>query len=166
MRGKVAIIMGSDSDFPQVEKGIQILKSFEVPFDVRVLSAHRVPKELEEYVESFESAGIDVVIAVAGKAAHLPGVIASRTTLPVIGVPILSSALSGMDALFSIVQMPPGIPVASVGIDGCVNAALLAIQMLAVKDESLKQALKAYRETMAQNVLKKDHEIRAKVGLV
>ena len=166
MRGKVAIIMGSDSDFPQVEKGIQILKSFEVPFDVRVLSAHRVPKELEEYVESFESAGVDVVIAVAGKAAHLPGVIASRTTLPVIGVPILSSALSGMDALFSIVQMPPGIPVAAVAIDGCVNAALLAIQMLAVKDDSLKQALKAYRDTMAQNVLKKDHEIREKVGLV
>lgn len=157
---KVAIIMGSDSDLPIVSKTVKILKEFKVDFEIRVLSAHRTPEATAEYAKGAEDTGIEVIIAAAGKAAHLPGVIAAYTTLPVIGIPIKSSALDGMDALLSIVQMPPGIPVATVGIDGAQNAGLLAIEILSVKYDYLKEALKLYRVNMQEEVAKKDLKVR------
>ena len=157
---KAAIIMGSDSDLPIVSKAVKILKEFKVDFEIRVLSAHRTPEATAEYAKEAEDIGIEVIIAAAGKAAHLPGVIAAYTTLPVIGIPIKSSALDGMDALLSIVQMPPGIPVATVGIDGAQNAGLLAIEILSVKYDYLKEALKLYRVNMQEEVAKKDLKVR------
>lgn len=157
---KVAVIMGSDSDLPIVSKAIKILKEFNVDYDVRVLSAHRTPDATAEYAKESEKAGFEVIIAAAGKAAHLPGVIAAYTILPVIGIPIKSSTLDGMDSLFSIVQMPPGIPVATVGIDGAENAGLLAIKILSLKHEVLKEALHLYRQKMREKVFKKDEKIR------
>ncbi len=157
---KVAIIMGSDSDLPIVSKTVKIPKEFKVDFEIRVLSAHRTPDATAEYAKEAEDTGIEVIIAAAGKAAHLPGVIAAYTTLPVIGIPIKSSALDGMDALLSIVQMPPGIPVATVGIDGAQNAGLLAIEILSVKYDYLKEALKLYRVNMQEEVAKKDLKVR------
>lgn len=157
---KAAIIMGSDSDLPTVSKAVKILKEFKVDFEIRVLSAHRTPDATAEYAKEAEDTGIEVIIAAAGKAAHLPGVIAAYTTLPVIGIPIKSSALDGMDALLSIVQMSPGIPVATVGIDGAQNAGLLAIEILSVKYDYLKEALKLYRVNMQEEVAKKDLKVR------
>ena len=157
---KVAIIMGSDSDLSIVSKAVKILKDFKVDFEIRVLSAHRTPDATAEYAKDAEDTGIEVIIAAAGKAAHLPGVIAAYTTLPVIGIPIKSSALEGMDALLSIVQMPPGIPVATVGIDGAQNAGLLAIEILSVKYDYLKEALKLYRVNMQEEIAKKDLKVR------
>ncbi len=157
---KVAVIMGSDSDLPVVSKAIGILKEFEVNYDVRVLSAHRTPDATAEYAKEAENIGFEVIIAAAGKAAHLPGVIAAYTTLPVIGIPIKSSTLDGMDSLLSIVQMPPGIPVATVGIDGAENAGLLAIEILSLKYEELKKALNLYRQRMQEKVFKKDEKVR------
>lgn len=159
---KVALIMGSDSDLPVVEKGIEILKSFEVDFEVHVYSAHRTPIETKEFTEKARENGFGVIIAAAGKAAHLAGAIAANTTLPVIGIPIKSSTLDGLDALLSTVQMPAGIPVATVAIDGAANAALLAIEMLSVYDKELENKLFDYRSKATEKVLLKNSEIESK----
>lgn len=156
----VSILMGSKSDLPVVENTIAILKKFGVKYEVKVLSAHRTPYETKEYINQAEQAGTQVFIGAAGKAAHLPGVIASYTTKPVIGIPIKTSDLGGMDSLLSIVQMPSGIPVATVAINGSANAALLAIQMLSLKDESLSKQLAEYRKEQAQKVLDDNIELQ------
>lgn len=156
---KVALIMGSDSDLPVVEKGIDILKKFNVPFEVHVYSAHRTPVETKEFTEKARENGFGVIIAAAGKAAHLAGAIAANTTLPVIGIPVKSSTLDGLDALLSTVQMPAGIPVATVAIDGAANAALLAIEILSVYDDELFNKLSAYRSEATEKVLLKNSEI-------
>lgn len=153
---KVAIIMGSDSDLPVVEKAVDTLKEYGVPFEVHVYSAHRTPVEAREFAVNAKTNGFGVIIAAAGKAAHLAGSVAANTTLPVIGIPIKSSTLDGLDALLSTVQMPSGIPVATVAIDGAVNAALLAIQILAVSDDELANKLSDARAKAAQGVLEKD----------
>lgn len=134
---KVAVIMGSDSDFPKLKPCIQKLCAFSIPFEVRVISAHRTPREAEAFASSAMDKGFGVIIAAAGKAAHLGGVLAAYTTLPVIGIPIQSSTMDGMDSLLSMVQMPSGVPVATVAIDGAANAAILAAQILALSDETL-----------------------------
>lgn len=159
---KIAFVMGSDSDLPIVEKGVEIVKQFGVPVEVRVISAHRTPYIAEDFAKNAEENGIGVIIAAAGKAAHLGGVLAAYTTLPVIALPIKSSTLDGLDALLSMVQMPPGIPVATVAIDGAVNAGLLAIEMLAISDQSLSAKLKDYRVKMADAVIEKDNLIKEK----
>lgn len=156
---KIAVIMGSDSDLPIMEKGLQILDGFGADYEVRILSAHRTPEAVTEFVTGLEQNGYGVVIAAAGKAAHLPGVVAAQTLLPVIGLPI-DGGMDGMDALLSIVQMPKGIPVATVGVNNPQNAALLAIHILAVNDKSLKSKLVAYREEQKQIVLQKDKKYR------
>ena len=156
---RVAIIMGSMSDFAKVEPAVSILQKYNVKVDVRCYSAHRSPVELGEFIEEAKTNGTEVIIAAAGMAAALPGVIASMTVLPVIGVPISGSNLEGMDALLSIVQMPPGIPVATVAINGSKNAAYLALQIIALKNETVKNALLNEREEMKQNVLKVNEEL-------
>lgn len=160
---KVAIIMGSDSDFPIMEKAVDTLKKFGVQYDVRVMSAHRTPLKVSEYLKDLNKNGIKVIIAAAGKAAHLAGTIAGQTTLPVIGVPIKSSTLDGLDALLSTVQMPSGVPVATVAIDGAQNAAILAVQMLALSNAELAQKLADYKIQMAEEVNKKDEELQQKI---
>jgi 5-(carboxyamino)imidazole ribonucleotide mutase len=160
---KVAVIMGSDSDLPVVRKTIDILIAFEVDFEVSVISAHRTPDRAAEYAKKAESSGFEVIIAAAGKAAHLPGVLAAFTTLPVIGIPIKSSTLDGLDSLLSIVQMPSGIPVATVAVDGAENAGLLAVQILSVKYGFLRDKLKAHKEKMRQDVANKDEKIKREV---
>ena len=159
---KVAVVMGSDSDLPVVRKATDILSQFGVPFEVRVLSAHRTPLEAADFAKNARENGFGVIIAAAGMAAHLAGAIAANTTLPVIGIPVKSTNLDGMDALLSTVQMPTGIPVATVAINGAANAALLAIEILAVTDESLASKLDAMRKEGAETVLKKDAAISAK----
>ena len=159
---KVAVIMGSDSDLPVVEKALDVLKQFEVPFTVRVLSAHRTPAEAKKFAESARSKGYGVMICAAGKAAHLAGAFAANTTLPVIGIPVKSSTLDGLDALLATVQMPTGMPVATVAIDGAANAALLAVQILAVSDRTLAAKLAAKRKADTEKVFKKDAEISAR----
>jgi len=149
---KVSVIMGSTSDLPVMEKAAALLNEFEIPFEMLALSAHRTPEEVEHFALNAENVGVEVIIAAAGMAAHLPGVIASMTTLPVIGVPI-NSSLDGIDALLSIVQMPPGIPVATVGINAAQNAALLAIQILAKTDNSLKIKLKDYKINLKEKIV-------------
>ncbi len=156
---KVAIVMGSDSDLPVVAKAIDTLKEYGVEYEVHVYSAHRTPLQAKAFSESAREKGFGAIIAAAGKAAHLAGAIAANTTLPVIGIPVKSSNLDGMDALLSTVQMPPGIPVATVGIDGAVNAALLSIQILAVSDSNLAGKLKSARAAAAAKVLEKDKDI-------
>ena len=156
---KIAIIMGSDSDLPKVKPAIDKLKDFGVPYEVHIFSAHRTPNETHEFSKNAKENGFGVIIAAAGKAAHLAGVIAAGTTLPVIGIPIKASALEGMDALLSTVQMPAGIPVATVAIDGAANAAILAIQMLALSDDELSDKLVKMREDMTKEILKKDKEL-------
>lgn len=156
---KVAIIMGSDSDLPVVSKAMDTLKEFGVPYEVHVYSAHRTPVEAREFSLSARENGFGAIIAAAGKAAHLAGAIAANTTLPVIGIPVKSSTLDGLDALLSTVQMPGGIPVATVAIDGAQNAALLAIQILAVEDKQLADKLDASRAANAQSVLEKNEAI-------
>ena len=155
--------MGSDSDLPVVRKAVEILKKFGVAYEVNVMSAHRTPDLVMEYIAAAESAGIEVIIAAAGKAAHLPGVIAALTTLPVIGIPIKSSTLDGLDSLLSIVQMPSGIPVATVAVDGAENAGLLAVQMLSLKHEQLKDKLKQHRVDMKNAVIEKNNKIKGEV---
>ena len=159
---KVAVIMGSDSDLPVVEKAIEVLKQFEVPYTVRVLSAHRTPAEAKKFAETARSKGYGVMICAAGKAAHLAGAFAANTTLPVIGIPVKSSTLDGLDALLSTVQMPTGMPVATVAIDGAANAALLAIQILSVSDRALASKLSAKRKADTEKVLEKDADISAR----
>lgn len=161
---KVAIVMGSDSDFPAVEKGYGILKDFGVEVDVRVISAHRTPDEALSFAKNAEAMGYELIIGAAGKAAHLPGILAGCTALPVIGVPIKSSELDGMDALFSIVQMPPGVPVATVGINAADNAALLAIQILSVKYKELREKFREYKKQMAEKVFEKNRKLNDKLS--
>ncbi len=156
---KVGIVMGSDSDLPIVEKAINTLVDYGVPFEVHVFSAHRTPIEAKEFSVTARQNGFGVIIAAAGMAAHLAGAIAANTTLPVIGIPVKSKSLDGMDALLSTVMMPSGIPVATVAIDGAVNAALLAIQMLAIEDFSLTEKLDKARVEGAQKVLEKNKAI-------
>lgn len=158
---KVGIIMGSDSDLPVVSKAIDTLKEYGVPFEVHIYSAHRTPVEAKEFSSSARQNGFGAIIAAAGMAAHLAGAIAANTTLPVIGIPVQSKNLGGMDALLSTVQMPSGIPVATVAIDGATNAALLAIQILAVEDTELANKLDAARKAGAEKVLKKNADIVA-----
>lgn len=162
---KVAIIMGSDSDLPVVEKAISTLRSFDVPTEVHVFSAHRTPDEAARFAINARQNGFGAIIAAAGKAAHLAGAIAARTTLPVIGIPVKSSNLDGVDALLSTVQMPSGIPVATVAIDGAANAALLAIQILSVNDTDLADKLDAAREQGKETVLAKNKAIEEKFNV-
>ena len=159
---KVGVVMGSVSDLPVVEKGIKVLQEFGVPVEVRVLSAHRCPEEARDFAATAREKGFGVLIAAAGMAAHLAGALAANTTLPVIGIPCKSTNLDGMDALLSTVMMPSGIPVATVAIDGAKNAALLAIQILAVTDEGLAKKLAEAREKETNAVLAKDAELLAK----
>lgn len=159
---KIAIIMGSDSDLPIVEKAINTLQEFSVPHEVHVFSAHRTPEEARQFALNARENGFGAIIAAAGKAAHLAGAIAAATTIPVIGIPVKSSNLDGIDALLSTVQMPSGIPVATVAIDGSVNAALLSIQMLAIEDMQLAAKLQAKRDADTRKVLEKNAAIEAK----
>ena len=156
---KVAIIMGSDSDLPVVKKAIDALESFNVPFETHVFSAHRTPDEAAKFSRSARNSGFGAIIAAAGMAAHLAGAVAANTTLPVIGIPIKSNNLGGIDALLSTVQMPSGIPVATVAIDGAVNAALLCIEILSVSDDTLAEKLDAKRKADAKKVLEKNAAI-------
>lgn len=152
--------MGSTSDLPVMEKAAQLLNDMQVPFEMNALSAHRTPQEVEEFARNAQGRGIKVIIAAAGMAAALPGVIAANTTLPVIGVPVKGSVLDGVDALYSIIQMPPGIPVATVAINGAMNAAILAIQMLALGNPELAQKLAAYKESLKQKIVKANQELK------
>ena len=157
---KAAIVMGSDSDFEKLKGCIGVLKKFGVETEVRVISAHRTPEDAERFAKTAEEDGTEVIIAAAGKAAHLGGVIAAYTTLPVIGVPIKSSTMDGLDSLLSMVQMPKGIPVATVAIDGGDNAAILAVQILALKYDALKDMLKKFKSDMADEVRAKDKKMQ------
>ena len=161
---KVAVIMGSDSDFPTVAGAIKTLDAYGVSFEVHVMSAHRTPEAAAEFSANARSSGFGVIIAAAGKAAHLAGVLAAHTTIPVIGIPIKSSTLDGLDALLATVQMPKGIPVATVAIDGADNAAILAVQMLALSDDALAQKLADEKVSMKQGVEKKDAAMQQKVA--
>jgi 5-(carboxyamino)imidazole ribonucleotide mutase len=163
---KVALIMGSDSDFPALKPCIRQLKDFGIVPVVRVLSAHRTPHEAASFAENAEKNGIKVIIGAAGKAAHLPGVLAAFTTLPVIGVPMKSSTLDGMDSLLSIVQMPKGIPVATVAIDGGENAAILAAQILSLTYPEISEKLKAFKKEMARAVTEKNTRLQAEAELI
>lgn len=160
---KVAIVMGSDSDLPVVNKGIEQLKAFGISYEVHIMSAHRTPKEAHDFSIQAKTNGIGVIIAAAGKAAHLAGAIAANTTLPVIGIPVKSSTLDGLDALLSTVQMPAGIPVATVAIDGAQNAAILAAQILALEDEDLAALLEKEKENMALGVREKNRKLQEKL---
>lgn len=160
---KVGIIMGSDSDLPVVQKAADTLREFGVPFEVHVYSAHRTPIEARDFAVNARKNGFGAIIAAAGMAAHLAGAIAAGTTLPVIGIPIKSTQIGGIDALLSTVQMPSGIPVATVAIDGAANAALLAIQILAVEDAALAEKLEAKRAGDAAKVLAKDRDVINKI---
>ena len=161
---KVALVMGSASDLPVVEKAIATLDEYGVPCEVHVYSAHRTPEQAKEFASGARENGFGVIIAAAGKAAHLAGIIASSTLLPVIGIPIKASALEGIDALLSTVQMPAGIPVATVAIDGAVNAAILAAQMLALSDEGLKERLVKMRKVQTEKVIESDRNLRSDYG--
>ena len=156
---KIAIIMGSDSDLPVVKKAADMLAQFDVPYEVHVFSAHRTPAEAAEFSRNARKNGFGAIIAAAGMAAHLAGVIAAGTTLPVVGIPIASGALNGVDALYATVQMPTGIPVATVAINGAANAALLCIQMLAIEDAALAEKLDAKRRRDSEAVLEKNAKI-------
>ena len=157
----VSIIMGSTSDLPVMEKAAQLLNDMHVPFEMNALSAHRTPEAVEQFAKQAAGRGIKVIIAAAGMAAALPGVIAANTTLPVIGVPVKGSVLDGVDALYSIIQMPPGIPVATVAINGAMNAAILAMQMLALSDENLAKAFAEYKEGLKKKITKANEDLKA-----
>jgi len=156
---KVAVIMGSDSDFKVVKKTLKVLESFDVEYTAKVLSAHRTPFKAIEFAKNADDHGYDVIIAAAGKAAHLPGILAGVSNLPVIGLPIKSSTMDGMDSLLSIVQMPSGVPVATVAINGAKNAGLLAVQMLSIKDQELKEKFIQYKEDMKSQVKDKNDNL-------
>ncbi len=164
MSKKVAIIMGSDSDLPIVKGAVDKLKEFSVPYEVHVMSAHRTPDAAADFSKNAEKNGFGVIISAAGKAAHLGGVLAAHTILPVIGIPIKSSTLDGLDALLATVQMPSGIPVATVAIDGAANAAILAIQMLALSDKELAEKLADMKVKMAEAVMAKDEKISKEIN--
>lgn len=158
MKPIVSVIMGSTSDLPIMEKALKFLDEMEIPFEVNALSAHRTPTEVEEFAHGAKGRGIKVIIAAAGMAAHLPGVIAAMTPLPVIGVPI-KSTIEGLDALLAIVQMPPGIPVATVGINASLNGAILAMQMLALSDAAVAERFEAYKKGLAQKIAKANEQL-------
>lgn len=158
MKPIVSIIMGSTSDLPVMEKAAKFFDEMEIPFEMNALSAHRTPERVEEFTKNAKDRGIKVIIAAAGMAAHLPGVISSMTSIPVIGVPI-DASLDGMDALLAIVQMPPGIPVATVGINASLNAAILALQMIATGDQDLYQKLVSYKETLKGKIEKANEDL-------
>lgn len=158
----VGIIMGSDSDLKLMEQAIKTLEEFEVPFEVTISSAHRAPAQTAKYAENALERGLEVIIAAAGAAAHLPGVVAASTALPVIGVPIKSGALSGLDSLYAIVQMPSGIPVATVGVDGAKNAAILAVEILGVKYPEYRQKIQEYKVKLSREVEKKNQRLQEK----
>lgn len=157
---KVAIVMGSKSDLPVVEETINVLREFDIEIEARVMSAHRTPDIAASFAKRAKEEGFEVIIAAAGKAAHLPGVLAAYTTLPVIGLPIKSSTMDGIDSLLSMVQMPSGIPVATVTINGGKNAALMAIEILAVKYEGISNKLCEYRRSMSEDVIRQDEELQ------
>jgi len=159
MKPVVSIIVGSTSDLPIMEKAAAFLNDMQVPFEMNALSAHRTPEAVREFAESAQKRGLQVIIAAAGMAAHLPGVIAASTLVPVIGVPIKSS-IEGMDALLAIVQMPPGIPVATVGINGALNAAILAVQILSVADKVLEKRFATYKEGLKQKIVKANEQLK------
>lgn len=156
----VSIIMGSTSDLPVMEKAAEILNNFRIPFEMNALSAHRTPEEVEKFAKNAEARGIKVIIAAAGMAAHLPGVIAAMTPLPVIGVPIKAS-LEGLDSILSILQMPPGIPVATVGINAAQNAGILAAQIIATCDKAIMKEVVKYKESLKQKIVKANEELKA-----
>ncbi|QIB70571.1 5-(carboxyamino)imidazole ribonucleotide mutase [Aminipila butyrica] len=158
---KAAIVMGSKSDYPVVQKAEALLQEFGVDCSVRIISAHRTPRAAEEFSRTAEEKGIEVIIAAAGKAAHLAGVLAATTPLPIIGIPMKSSTMDGLDSLLSVVQMPKGVPVATVAIDGAENAALLAVQMLSIKYPELRQKMKAYKIKMEEEIMALDAEMNA-----
>jgi 5-(carboxyamino)imidazole ribonucleotide mutase len=155
----VSIIMGSTSDLPVMEKAAEILNSFRIPFEMNALSAHRTPEEVEKFAKNAEARGIKVIIAAAGMAAHLPGVIASMTPLPVIGVPIKAS-LEGLDSIFSILQMPPGIPVATVGVNAAQNAGILAAQIIAAGDKAIMTEVVKYKESLKKKIVQANEELK------
>lgn len=161
---KVAVIMGSDSDLPTVKPAIDKLKSFGIEVEAHVMSAHRTPAQASKFASEAKANGFGVIIAAAGKAAHLGGVLAAHTTLPVIGIPIKSSTLDGLDALLATVQMPSGIPVATVAINGAENAAILAVQMLALSDDNLAAQLDQMKKTMEESVMAKDAKLQQELG--
>ena len=161
---QIGVIMGSDSDYQVMEEALEVLRQFEVPFEVIISSAQRTLKRTVDWVKGFEAQGGKLIIAAAGLAAHLPGVVAGATILPVIGVPMSSGALEGIDALYSIVQMPPGIPVATVGIGAARNAALLAIQILAIQDKPLSIKVKDYRAQMLKDIEAKDEALQKRLS--
>jgi 5-(carboxyamino)imidazole ribonucleotide mutase len=163
---KAAVVMGSVSDLPVLEKTIKTLKSYGVIVEARVLSAHRTPDEAHAFALGAQSEGIEVIIAAAGKAAHLAGVLAAYTTMPVIGLPVKSSTMDGLDSLLSTVQMPPGIPVATVAIDGAENAALLAVQILSLKYPELKEKLAAHKKDMAAKVLEANKNLQKEIDIL
>lgn len=163
MSKKVAILMGSDSDLPVVKGAINTLKSFGIPIEVHVTSAHRTPKQSCDFASNAIANGFGVIICAAGKAAHLAGIIAAHTTLPVIGIPIKSSTMDGLDSLLSTVQMPKGIPVATVAIDGADNAGILAAQMLAINDEEITAKLEKFKNDMVDEVLAKDEKLQTEI---
>jgi 5-(carboxyamino)imidazole ribonucleotide mutase len=156
----ISIVMGSDSDLPIVKDAVEIMKEFKIAYEILILSAHRSPDETANYAKGALNKGIKVIIAAAGGSAHLAGVIASHFPLPVIGIPIKTSTLNGVDSLYSIVQMPPGVPVATVGINGAKNAALLAIQILAINDKKLQNKLIDYKKNLAKKVIEKSKKLR------
>ncbi|MDO4746290.1 MAG: 5-(carboxyamino)imidazole ribonucleotide mutase [Bacillota bacterium] len=158
---KVAIIMGSKSDYPVVQKAEKMLDSFGVEYETRIISAHRTPKQAEDFAANAEANGFGCIIAAAGKAAHLAGVLAATTALPVIGIPMKSSTLDGLDSLLSVVQMPKGVPVATVAIDGAENAAILAVQMLAAADPALRQAIKDFKKKQEEDIVALDAEFQS-----
>ena len=158
MEAKVSIIMGSTSDLDVMSKAAKLLEEFEIPFEMNALSAHRTPDEVEKFAKGAKDRGIKVIIAGAGMAAHLPGVVAAMTPLPVIGVPIKAS-LEGFDSIMSIVQMPPGIPVATVAVNGAMNAAILAVQVMATGDEELMQKMVDYKESLKQKIVNANKEL-------
>jgi 5-(carboxyamino)imidazole ribonucleotide mutase len=162
MQAKVSIIMGSTSDMPVMQEAAKILDQFKIPFEINALSAHRVPEQVVEFAKNAHQKGVRVIIAGAGGAAHLPGVVAALTPVPVIGVPCRSSiSLDGWDSLLSIVQMPPGVPVATVGLDGGQNAGILAVQILATGDDSLLAEVSAYKESLKKKILKANEELKS-----
>ena len=158
---KVAIIMGSKSDYPVVQKAEKMLEKFNVEYETRIISAHRTPKQAEQFAADAEANGFGCIIAAAGKAAHLAGVLAATTPLPVIGIPMKSSTLDGLDSLLSVVQMPKGVPVATVAIDGAENAAILSVQMLAAADPALRQAIKDFKKQQEEDIVALDAEFQS-----
>lgn len=159
MNPVISIIMGSTSDLPVMEKTAQILNDFRIPFEMNALSAHRTPEEVEKFAKKADSRGIKVIIAAAGMAAHLPGVIAAMTPLPVIGVPIKAS-LEGLDSIFSILQMPPGIPVATVGVNAALNAGILAAEIIATGDKTVMQEVVKYKESLKKKIVQANKELK------